>query len=81
MKLFLLKQYERTSEQAIKSCVVIARTYNDAAKTHPLSEVKSLEEWPVCDLWASTPDKVHLEFLGEAAKGAEKGIVCRSALA
>ena len=79
MKLYLLSQTENTGYDTYASCVVAARSIEDAVKIHPSGFAKPLAEWnDWCSGWAYSPEKVNAEYIGEAARGTQNGVICAS---
>lgn len=91
MKLYIyrISQDENTKWDTYDSAVVIAESEQEARETHPsennmsysMAETygKEYQRWNYAYAsWASHPDKVSVELVGEAAPGLEKGVVCAS---
>lgn len=76
MNLYLLTQHECSGYDTYDSCVVVARTLEDATKIHPGGGAEAYQ-W-CSDCWARSPEKVNAEYLGRAAVGAVRGVVCAS---
>jgi len=84
MKLFLLSQTEYRGYDTYDSCVVCAESVEDAVIIHP-SAIYGIDFTPSCPNWdrtypdwATHPDHVQAEYLGEAAPGVRRGIICAS---
>lgn len=72
LKLWLISQNERKGWDTFDSAVVAAKTAEEARLINPDGE------WSTYSAWCSSPDKVHVEYLGIATKGVEPGIVLSS---
>ncbi len=76
MNLYKLTQTEVHGYGTYDSCVVAARTLEDAATVHP--DIYCRKTWDQSGSWASCPDKVHAEYIGKAATGVERGVIVAS---
>lgn len=72
LKLWLISQEENTGWDTYDSAVVAAKTEEEARLINPDGE------WNLPAAWCSSPDKVHVEYLGIATEGVEPGIVLSS---
>ena len=72
LKLWLISQNENTGYDSFDSAVVAAYTEEEAKQINPDGE------WSTYSAWCSSPDKVHVEYLGIATEGVEPGIVLSS---
>ena len=72
LKLWLISQEENTEWDTYDSAVVAARTEEEARLINPGGD------WELSIDWCSSPDKVHVEYLGIATEGVEPGIVLSS---
>lgn len=72
LKLWLISQNERKGWDTFDSAVVAAKTAEEARLINPDGE------WSAYSAWCSSPDKVHVEYLGIATEGVEPGIVLSS---
>lgn len=73
LKLWLISQEENTGWDTYDSAVVAAETTEKARLINPDGE------WSTYSAsWCSSPDKVHVEYLGIATEGVEPGIVLSS---
>lgn len=72
LKLWLISQEENTGWDTYDSAVVAAKTEEEARLTNPDGE------WNLSYAWCSSPDKVHVEYLGIATEGVEPGIILSS---
>jgi len=78
MKLFHISQNEVSGWDTYSDMVVCAESEDEARKIHPLSDIHD-DGWKNSyDCWCKSPDKVKVEYLGEAAEGIGKGIICSS---
>lgn len=80
MKIYYLQQDEYHAYDTYDSCVVVAESAEEAVLMHPArthddrSWISNREPYPT---WASHPDQVQVECIGEATT-TEKGVVCAS---
>ncbi|WAQ79321.1 hypothetical protein E20_20 [Escherichia phage E20] len=72
LKLWLISQSENRGHDSFDSAVVAAYTEEEAKQINPDGE------WKLYTAWCSSPDKVHVEYLGIATEGVEPGIVLSS---
>lgn len=72
LKLWLISQSENRGHDSFDSAVVAAYTEEEAKQINPDGE------WKLYAAWCSSPDKVHVEYLGIATEGVEPGIVLSS---
>ena len=72
LKLWLISQNEHVGLDSYDSAVVAAKTEEEARLINPDGE------WKLYSAWCSSPDKVHVEYLGIATEGVEPGIVLSS---
>lgn len=72
LKLWLISQEENTGWDTYDSAVVAAKTEEEARLINPDGE------WKLYSAWCSSPDKVHVEYLGIATESVEPGIVLSS---
>lgn len=76
MKLFLITQTENNGYDTYDSAVVAAQNEENARKMHPSGHN---EGWEYSYTpWASSPDKVTVIYIGEAAEGMEQHVICAS---
>jgi hypothetical protein len=73
MRLWLLTQVEHCGYDTHDSVVVAAKTEEEAQLINPNGEWG--RRWTS---WASTPDAVKVEYIGEAVLGTEAGIILAS---
>jgi len=80
MNLYLLSQDENGGYDTYDSCVVAAESEDAARLVYPTQYVDvGVNGWTRgSNVWASTPDRVTVKFLGIAAVGVESGVVCAS---
>lgn len=77
MKLFLISQTENQDYDTFDSVVVAAETEEIASTIHPYFNKDWWDgEWE--DSWCSSPDKVSVKYLGEAAEGTSRGVILAS---
>lgn len=75
MKLWLLTQSDNSGYDTYDSCIVAAKTEEEARDIHPGGEVG----WKYQrNSWAKSPDTVKVELLGTARKGTEVGMILSS---
>lgn len=72
LKLWLISQKENTEWDTYDSAVVAATTEEEARLINPDGE------WILSSAWCSSPDKVHVKYLGIATEDVEPGIVLSS---
>lgn len=72
LKLWLISQEENTGWDTYDSAVVAAKTEEEARLINPDGE------WNLSSAWCSSPERVHIEYLGIATEGVEPGIVLSS---
>jgi len=78
MKLYLLTQSENRGYDTYDSCVVCAESEEDAKTIHP-SECRRDKPWEYkWDEWATSPDKVECQELGESNDEQERGLILAS---
>lgn len=75
MKLWLISQTENDGYDTYDSAVVAAESEEDARSIHP-----GRSEWGERhgDTWASKPENVKAELIGEAKPGLAAGVWCAS---
>lgn len=80
MKLWLIVQMERRGYDTYDSAVVAAETADEAIKVHPDDYEGSSERSRIWEsyTWASSPDRVSAEYLGEAAADVKPGVILAS---
>lgn len=88
MKLWRISQHERTDYDTYDSAVVAAPDEGAARVMHPggplfedycASEEKDDARWGYrYGCWATHPDNVNVEYLGEAAEDTKRGVICAS---
>lgn len=87
MNIYLLSQSDNTSYDTYDSCVVIAKSVEDAKLIHP-SALQSEDSlyldgtWarknPYTGTWAFSLDAVVVELVGKALPSSKRGVVCAS---
>lgn len=78
MKLWLISQDERDGYGTYDSAVVCAETQEQARLIHPSGFAREVSAWPSDPEWASSPEKVSAELIGEAASEQQAGVVLTS---
>jgi hypothetical protein len=90
MNLYLISQMENTGYDTFNAAVVAAESETEARRIHPDENHKwndFSKKWendqgrpssPDWLGWASTPDKVSVSLIGEAASGIDAGVVLAS---
>jgi len=76
MKLWKITQNVQTGYDTYDSAVVAAETEDEARVMHPSSGKDISAEYP--GDWASKPEDVTVEYLGEAGVYMAKQVVCAS---
>ena len=76
MKLWLISQTETGGYDVFDSAVVAAETADIAQRIHPGEYVTPWD----CDYpsWATKPENVKVELIGEAAPDVKDGVICAS---
>ena len=79
MNLYLISQEDRFGRYTYNELVVCAATEDEARLIHP-AEYSQPDPWSNGGnhTWASSPDKVAVEFIGVAESSIRKGIICAS---
>ena len=86
MKLYRISQTENSDYDTYDSAVIAAASAEEAQNTDPANgqpmstlqyDGKPLWEYSY-NSWASSPDNVFVEYLGEAADQIEAGVICAS---
>jgi len=75
MKLWKIWQDVNQDYDAYDSAIVTAETEEEARMTHPRTTC-TYDYWPM-DTWTD-PDKVRVEYLGEAKEGTTAGVILAS---
>ncbi len=75
MKLYKLSQNENTGYDTYDSMVVCAKDADEARNIHPENYWK--QEGGIHGVWCM-PEKVKVEYIGEAASNVAAGVVCAS---
>ena len=76
MKLYLLTQNQRKGYDKYDSCVVCAKSEDDAKSIDPRGLIfTENEEEPY---WAYTKDGIEVEEIGEAHPSQKRGVICAS---
>lgn len=80
MKLYIISQTEVRGYDTYSDAVVAAPDEETAKKIRPNGEVWGVD-WRrrgLFDSWASHPDLVKAELIGEAVEGTKQGVICAS---
>jgi hypothetical protein len=80
MNIYLISQRERTGYNTYDSAVMIAPDEKTARRMSPGNgRIMEERDWEcVFRSWASSPDFVKVELIGQAAPDREQGVVCSS---
>jgi len=80
MNIYLISQRERTGYNTYDSAVMIAPDEETARRMSPGNgRIMKERDWEcVFRSWASSPDFVKVELIGQAALDREQGVVCSS---
>lgn len=77
MKLYLISQQENNEWDTYSAAVVCASSENEAQRIRPDGqEWSSLDPWH--NSWATIPENVKVQLIGEAAPNIEPGVVLAS---
>ncbi len=77
MKLFHISQTYSNDYDTFDSAVVAADSEDEARNLHPRGAV--ITDWTDASMdWATRPEQVVVKYLGEAAPGVVRGVVCAS---
>lgn len=75
MRLWLISQTETTGYDVYDSAVVAAESADEAQRLHP----GEYDDWDTTYAsWATKPENVKVELIGEAAPEVKEGVVCAS---
>lgn len=77
MKLYHISQSVNNDYDTFSDAVVCAASEEDARNTHPGWGEDPWKE-DRYGTWCKSPDEVTVKYIGEAAEGIEKGIICSS---
>ena len=78
MKLYKISQTKYTGYDTYSDAVVAAISPDDARKIHPSAERLVGEELECSQVWCESPEEVTCVYLGMAAAGVERGVICAS---
>lgn len=79
MKLYLLSQEDRDGYDTYDALVVAAESEESARLIHPYSrDGFKNDRGGRSGVWARSPEKVDVRYLGEASEGTETGIILAS---
>lgn len=76
MKLFLISQIINLGYDTYDSAVVAAQDQDDARTIHPNGSV--LLDGGNWHSWVKSPKDVIVDYIGDAARGTVRGVVCAS---
>lgn len=76
MKLYMISQNENSKYDTYDSAVVAAETEDKARNILPSGYEDGFGG--LYSTWCSSPDKVKVEYLGEAKEGTKPGVICSS---
>lgn len=77
-KLFLLTQTIHTSYDTYDSCLVCAKTEEDAKRIHPRGETDWREKDSWDTSWANNPSQVRVQTIGYALPTTPDGVIIAS---
>ncbi len=80
MKIWKISQEDNNGYDTYDSAVVAAKSENIArninpSNGNPMTEKNWSDQWSE---WCDSPEKVTVELIGTAVKGAKEGIICAS---
>ena len=79
MNIYRISQTENDGWDTYDSAVVCAPNQDAARETHPAYGYHDAEAWKVSSgSWASSPDKVSVEYIGEAQAARKQSVICAS---
>jgi hypothetical protein len=79
MKLYHISQSQNNEYDTFSDLIVAAESEEEARGIHPEASPWKTDPWnDNYGCWCKSPDQVKVEYIGEAAKHIEKGIVCAS---
>lgn len=79
MNIYLISQTQNNNWDTYDSAVVAAPSEEIARNMSPFDgEIMPREEWREYNGWCNSPDLVNVQFLGEAEKYIEQGLICAS---
>lgn len=78
MNLYHISQTERQGYETYSDAVVAALSPIDASRINPSQSEEFYDAFDSCGEWASSPDNVKVVYLGVAAPGVKRGIICKS---
>lgn len=78
MKLYHISQTEEEGYDTFSDAVVCASSEEEARTIHPDGSIYN-DDWQYnWKTWCKSPDQVVVKYLGDAAEGIEKGVICSS---
>jgi hypothetical protein len=81
MKIYLICQNENRGYDTYSDAVVAAPDEDTARTMHPNGYIWEVDWKPAGysrGTWASRPDSVKVELIGEAVEGTKQGVICSS---
>lgn len=78
MKLYHISQSENNDYDTYSDLVVAAESEEEARHIHPQQHRDDPWKEDIYSTWCKSPDQVKVKYIGEAAKGIKKGIICSS---
>lgn len=79
MRLWRISQSENTGYDTFDAAVVAAWSEEDARGIHPYSSIfPDDDHWGSRGIWASKPENVKVELLGNAKEGVARGVIVAS---
>ena len=78
MKLYHISQDVHRGYDTFSDMVVCAESEEEARKIHPADWSEDPWKPDPYAYWCDTPDQAKVEYIGEAAEGLEKGVICAS---
>lgn len=79
LNIYLLEQHQNTGYDTYDSCVVAARTPEDAVRMNPDDQDNPDPPWNNrYTAWARSPDKVTCTLIGRAVPDIKRGVIIAS---
>lgn len=78
MRLYHISQSETRGYDTFSDMVVCAESEEDAKNIHPYSEWDGISAWESSHCWCKSPQSVTAKYLGQAAEGLKRGVICAS---
>ena len=77
MNLYRLSQTDNCDYDTYDSCVVAAKSEEDAKSIHPSGHDNISDDYRSYD-WVDKPSLITCELIGAAVKGTKRGVICAS---